>query len=172
MGKKVTNNYSEMENKLGELAKELRADFVEWMKNRLKSYDGYGSFLCNLEDAVKDVNNKVLDELEPLLKNAKSKYEIKELKDAKATLNKVAVIDNYLGKLQLFVALGDSLYALTLIDMMQRLLDGMDSKLHYILPLYDLQNLILYVLYVELNINKFSLLQFLLQNNSQILYDD
>lgn len=124
MGKKVTNNYSEMENKLGELAKELRADFVEWMKNRLKSCDGYGSFLCNLEDAVKDVNNKVLSEVESLLNAAKSEYEIKELKDAKATLKKVAVIDNYLGKLQLFVALGDSLYALTLIDMMQRLLDA------------------------------------------------
>jgi len=123
MGKKVTNNSSEMKNKLIELAEELRADFVEWMNNRLKSCDDYGSYLCNLEDAVKDVNNIVLPEVEPLLKAAKSEYEKKELKDAKATLNKVAVIDNYLGKLQLFVALGDSLYALTLIDMIQRLLD-------------------------------------------------
>lgn len=124
MGKKVTNNSSEMKNKLIELAEELRADFVKWMGKRLKTASTYGTFLRDLEKNVKGGNNKALNELEPLLNAAKSDYEKKELKDAKATLNKVTVINDYLGKLQLFVALGDSLYALTLIDMMQRILDA------------------------------------------------
>ena len=124
MGKKVTNNSLEMKRKLEEMAVKLRKDFVEWMKNRLDSASTYGSFLCNLEEAVTGVNNKVLPKVESLLEDVNSKYEEKDLKDAKAILNKVSVTDNYLGKLQLFVTLGDSLYALTLIDMMQRLLDA------------------------------------------------